>query len=515
MNLVTRFKIKKNQTLLFLLLIFCLALVVRFWWFPKNVYFGYDQARDAFVSQEIYQNKDLKIIGPSAGKEGLFHGPLYWYLIGPVYLFFKGNPAGVLAFISFINCLGIFLIYFLGKNLFGKNIGLIAALFFAFSFSQSQYALYFANPAPAVLTIILIFLGWALLIFKKKKYSWVLIGLGYGLSVQFEFFLIYLILTAPLILLIYRKEIMKKNTIKNSVFGLVAFLVSVLTFIVAELKYNFRTTRILFSLFSKASISGTKLASSNFWGRLGEELSYGIFTGCQRNIILTDVLFLLIVLVTLFIFGNDRKKLFLPIIWIFSNLLIDFFGSPQLYYVSIGMSVALILIYSYCLEKLIIFNKFLAITIFCFILGNNFYLIKKFNKNGPLNSLYVQEDMLLEQEKGVLDKIYLDAEKSPFIVNALTMPYKIKTTWAYLFNWYGQRKYGYVPFWGGENVPGYAGELPLPDSDKYVRYAIFEPMRGIPKELKKEFLDSENGYGLPLWEERIGDFIIQKRIPNR
>jgi hypothetical protein len=70
-------------------LIFVLALGIRFLWFPQNAYFGFDQARDAFNSQEIYQNKDFKIIGPSSTHGGLYHGPIYWYLIGPIYLLLK------------------------------------------------------------------------------------------------------------------------------------------------------------------------------------------------------------------------------------------------------------------------------------------------------------------------------------------------------------------------------------------------------------------------------------------
>lgn len=127
--------------------------------------------------------------------------------------------------------------------------------------------------------------------------------------------------------------------------------------------------------------------------------------------------------------------------------------------------------------------------------------------------LYVQKGMLLSDEKKVIERVYEEAKGEKFTVNALTMPFKIKTTWAYLFNWYGKQKYGYLPFWGGEDVPGYAGSLPLPDSRNYVRFAIYEPMRGIPEDLKKEFTDSENGYQKSTLKESIGFFELEKRIP--
>lgn len=509
--------IKKNTTLILLLLIFLIALIVRFWWFPKNVYFGYDQARDAIISQEIFKQKDFKIIGPSAGKDGLFHGPFYWYLIGLPYLIANGNPNYILAFISVLNASGVFLIYFFGKTLFEKKAGLLAAFLYALSFSQTQYALYFANPSPAVLSITLLFLGWALLIFKRKNIAWMFIGLGYGLSVQFEFFLLYLFFSVPLFLLFYWQEIKERFQLKSLILGLFMLVLSLISFILTEFKFDFRTIKTLFTIFfqSSSGSSGVKLANSTFLGRFSQEMTYGLVRFPQKFETFVPLVFLCFWVIILILDKKNRKKILLLFIWIMTNVLVDFFGSPQLYYVSIGMSAALLLFYSFFLEKLLKNHKTYLIIILLLIISNNIYFIKKYNPKGPIQSLYVQEGMLLENEKMVIDKIYKDAKGVKFTVNALTMPYKIKTTWAYLFNWYGKQKYGYLPFWGGEDVPGYAGVLPIPDSDKYVRFAIFEPMRGIPEELKKEFTDSENGYGLPVWVEKIGYFEVQKRIPNR
>ena len=498
-----------------LICIFVLSLTVRFWWYPQNVYFGYDQARDATISQEIYKNKDIKIIGPSAGQEGLFHGPLYWYLLGPLYLVSHGNPAFVSGIISVLNALGVFLIFFLAKQFFDDKVSLIASFLYAISFSMTQYALYFANPAPAILTIMLYFLGWALVIFKKKPVGWVIMGFGLGLSIQFEFFLIYLISTFPVIFLIYFKDIKREFNLKFFTLGLLSLLISLSTFILAEIKYGFRTTKVLMGTFlHQASIPDLRLASSTFWERLGTEIYYDAKVIFFKMPELFSLSLILLIVFALFKYKNSRKLFIFFSIWIFSNLLLDIFRPPQLYYVGIGLSIPIFLIFSFYLEKLRQKSKLIFMVATVLFILINIKLMVKYNPSGPVDSLYVQKGELLLYEKEVINQIYDDANGQKFTVNALTMPYKIKTTWAYLFNWYGKQKYGYIPFWGGEDVPGYEGNLPQPDSSKNVRYAILEPERGIPESLKKTFIDSENGYNKPVWEKEIGDFVLQKRIPN-
>jgi 4-amino-4-deoxy-L-arabinose transferase-like glycosyltransferase len=495
-----------------LIIIFILAVGIRFLWFPGNVYFGFDQARDAFVSQQIYQNHDLKIIGPSAARGGLYHGPSYWYLIGPIYLLFKGNPAGPLGFLSLINALGVFLIFYLGKILFNRKTALLASLLYAFSFAQTQYAMYFGNPAPAVLTIMLFYLGWLFLIFRKNSWGWVLIGLNLGLSIQFEFFLIYLFAAMVLFLIFFRKEIKESFRWKSFGWGLLAFVFAISNFILAEFKFGFKTTKTLLSVFLPGQTPpAVKLATSTFTERLGQEVLYNLFNFWPR---IREFLAIALILTLLFFLIRKtklRKQMGFLLIWLGSNLFLDFFGPPQLYYVSIGLSVGVILFAAWLLMEAFNFKKIVFFFFLTIILLSNSLLIFRQNPKGSMKELYVQEDMMLKDEKKVLDKIYQDAAGKPFIINALMMPYKIKTTWAYLFNWYGQKKYGYLPFWGGEDVPGYPGNLPKSTSLKKPRYAIIEPKRGIPQNLQQEFLDSENGYSYPVWETKIGDFVIQKR----
>jgi hypothetical protein len=86
----------KKQT--WIIFIFVLAIIFRFIHFGPSTYFGYDEARDAYISQDIYLKGDFKIIGPGAGPTGVHHGVLFWYLLGPLYLIGFGEPLVVSTF---------------------------------------------------------------------------------------------------------------------------------------------------------------------------------------------------------------------------------------------------------------------------------------------------------------------------------------------------------------------------------------------------------------------------------
>ena len=121
----------------FLIAIFLLGIALRFLYFPDNVYFAYDQARDSYTALEILKG-DLKLIGPpSFASDKLFPGPLIFYIYAPIYWLFDKNPEAISAFLRFFNSLGILLTFALGTIIFNKRVGILAALLFAFSYEQS------------------------------------------------------------------------------------------------------------------------------------------------------------------------------------------------------------------------------------------------------------------------------------------------------------------------------------------------------------------------------------------
>lgn len=511
--------LKRNNLKIALLFIFCIASIPRFLYFPQNIYFGFDQARDAFESKTIY-NGDLKIIGPSTAKEGLFHGPLYWYIIGPLYLLGNGNPAWPAGFLLLLNSLGVLLIFLVASSLFNKYVGAIAALLYAFSFEQTQYAMYFGNPGLAVLTILVFYLGLSKFLFQKKWWGISLAFFGLGLSIQFEFFLIYLgTIFVLMILVLGRRNLLSfvKNY-KYLLVSLISFLVPTITFWLADIKFGFRSLKILLETTGAGGLSILDKSLKVYFDRLALQIHDNIFSfglSVQK-----PLLFSLLGFLVWNIFRKEkdyRQNLFL-LIWALSSGFLLGFGTPSLYYSNIGISAGFIILASYAIYFIIKKKLFLGVLALALVLASNLSLITTQNPKGIISDIYVQEGMLLSRQKQAVDTIYKDARGKPIVVSALTMPLKINTTWAYLFNWYGKEKYGYLPYWAGEAAVGYPGNLPPWQSQEkdYVMFSIIEPVRGVRGAFVDQFLKEQEQYGGVIYERRFGNFpqtqlIVQKR----
>lgn len=495
-----------------LILIFLLALVIRFLYFPDNIYFGYDQARDAYQALSIFYG-DIKIIGPSTTFEGLNHGVLHWYILAPFYGLFK-NPEVVSVAFRVFNALGVFLIFYLGKILFDRKVGLIAAILYTVSFEQTQFAIYIGNPTLGSLSVPLMYLGLALVIFAKKAWGLPLAFLGLGFSIQFQFALFYLIVPFILILIFYKKYFLNLSL---KIWGLssLALFFALSTFILAELKYQFRTIRALLNMVTQVSDKNFNNIFSTYFFEIIQMVKYNILGNLKIDLVIFSAL------VISFIFFIRKKeiqeKLKFLSIWFFSLFIIFYMGGGvsepsrniPLYYPNVGISIALLLFVAFLLNKL----KFKIIIIFLIVLMN-LQLIKDLNHKGSMAEINVQQGMLLSDEKKILDYMYQDAKGEPFAVKAVTMPFDINTTWSFLFEYYGARNYRYLPVWNGKTAEGYPGNLVIQEAQEGLplkRYVIIEPLRGVPEYLMNDFMRTENYFTNIVNEKRIGLFIIQSR----
>lgn len=103
--------IKHPYFLLFLIL--CVAFILRFINLKDNILFAYDQARDAQRVYNMVYKGDLKIVGPETDIQGIFNGPLLYYVLTPVYFFSHFNPNAAAFFFVLINGATIILVYWI------------------------------------------------------------------------------------------------------------------------------------------------------------------------------------------------------------------------------------------------------------------------------------------------------------------------------------------------------------------------------------------------------------------
>lgn len=461
-------------------------------------------ARDAFLALQIWNNFDLKIIGPPTSTPGLFHGALYYYLLAPLYGLGKGDPRVVAFFFSFLNSLAVIPIMLLAKDLFKKfKLVILAGLFFALSFEATQYGPWLSNPSPAVLTVVLFF--YFLRIWQKGKTSGLYLAtLVAVFSFQFQFFLIYLLFLIPLFGYIFKIKTNHRQ-IFNSV--LIIFL-GLSTFIISAIKFKTVQSSVtgFLNITTSSQIDFRSQFSDlllNYTDRFAEIFIYNFF---PTNVFLGGLLAILV----LFFLRKEKLILFI----LFSNLPIFIFGGHSNTYANVGLLSGAILAVINLIKFTAEWNKLFVAILIALIFSSNLYAIFK---NAPLGQiiLVIPNDMVLKNQMKLIDFTYEKAEGQPFSINTLTLPLWTNTTWAYLYSWYGQKKFGYLPKFYGHDQIGLLGNKVLEKVDKpYSKtFFIIEPHVGIPDDIYQLEIGSENSKSEIISEVKFGDLRVQERKP--
>ncbi len=510
----------KKTVLVALLLVFVLAFFLRVI-FLKNLSltFGYDQARDAYVSQEILKG-DLKVLGPPASTPGLYHGVFYYYLLAPAYYLGHGSPIVAAYWIALLNALTVFIVFYL-SYLFTKSqkAGLVAAILFAISFEATQYATWLSNPTIGVWTVPLFYLGLWVWIKEKKSWGPIVAAIGLGLSIQAEIFLLYHAVPLVLWLWFARKNIDKKSLIKFGIF----FLLSISTILISEIKFGFKGIGGVLSLLTtQDSIVASKGLGDFlllFINQIGRVFAYSSYPG---NVGYGGVFVLILIIMAIVEWrsgalasrSREGEVGWQPFIvsWLLSHITVVSVGgtSTPFLLVGIGPAVSIILgIFIYNLASS--GGKAIALVVFWVIVLGNILMIFKENPKGS-TIFAIQKDMILKKQLSVIDYTYNEAKGRPFSINSLTSPLWINIVWTYLYKWYGQPKYGYIPEWHGKDQVGQLDSLPKTDKDTKQYFLVIEPLAGIPLRYLDETVGEENSYSGLVSERYFGDIKIEERL---
>lgn len=516
---------KINKKILLILgLIILFGLGLRLLYFDA-VTFGYDQARDALQSIRIIENMDPKIIGPTTDIRGLFHSPLYWYMVSPFYYFFGGDPAIARIPMIFINMLNIILIYFIAKGLFkNEKIALLSSLFMTVSFEATQYARWLSNPPPALLTTGIFFYGFWL-VFNKKPIGLPLMVFVWGFSVDFQFFLVYQIvflIGAFFYLLLKHKEVLIRS-FKQFYWFYIASIVPWVFYITAELKFGFQGSRALLGFMTKHETGANESIFPkliNFTNSLVRNVAVNL-TGSNKEIAFYLFFILFGYLIYLFITKKKLRGIILFLLmWFLSPVIIYPLEKNYSYFLNIGNLYPLILLTMMVIvdfaSRLKKFGLYILIAGIIIILYNNINAIITENKKGE-TLFSLQDTQVLTDEKKVIDYTYMQSNKKLFSFNTLTNPLFMNTTWAYLYNWYGKKKYGYMPIWEGAYLDDFGKEIQFTNAsllkEGMPHYLIFEPPIFHDAYIKT-YSRYENKRSDLLKVEKFGTHIVEARRIN-
>ena len=488
-----------------LVLIFLLGLFLRTHNLKDNIFFGYDQARDAQRIREILVRHDFKLVGPETDIPGVFNGPLLYYLLLPVYGFSNFNPNWAAVFLIFLNLSGIFLIYILADKLFGSKTGLLAAFIWAISYEQANYAKYISNASLMPLATLIFFLGCALFFLKNDRKGLVISIIGLGLSIQFNFYLIYLAGLYAVFYYVFSPKITKRDIALN----LVIFLFFLSPFLLSEFLWGWPATKALAAYFREQSVP--KGIIDNLSAYI-QSLSTSFY-----NILFSFNSFIFFILLTCLLIYNHRicrnkKQLNFLYIWLLSTLPLFGFNSGVVNGPTINSSIsgAIIIIYSLALANLL-HKKTLPVFIVLFllvILSNlNLYRQDDFANNKLLG----YQNIIFSDEKNLVDYTYRSAGNKPFSICALTNPLFINTLWSFLYKTYGENKFHYLPYWSGQAQYLNINYLPYDRSHVATRFLIVEPLYGMRDFTLKNLIYAEDKISTIKETKKFGGIMVQKR----
>ena len=217
-----------------------------------TVPYTYDQGRDFMAARNIVVNKDITLIGPTTGAEGVFHGVWWYYFLSIPFVLFGGSALGFYYFIALCAVVQGVIMAWLIKKEFTPLLSLLFLGIVAISpyFIKTSV---FAINSILVLPFILILASSAYMYFKSKKpvYLYVL-ALSAGMIAEAEVaFGIFLFPSLVLAVILARQTQLFFGSFKRILIIMGGVCSAMIFRILFELKYNFLQTRALISFWGK------------------------------------------------------------------------------------------------------------------------------------------------------------------------------------------------------------------------------------------------------------------------
>lgn len=424
----------ENKKLVVIFGILLLAFVLRVLWLPHNLFFGFEQGRDLLAVHGIVNLEDLRLIGPKTDLDGVFHGALSYYLLVPLFIIAGGDPFWIIVFLIALNVLSIVFLYKAIYLLLGKKVALFSTIFYALSYSSIIYSRWLSNPNLIPALAIGIFYS----LVKARSDSRFLVLTAGLWAVVFHLSLASaatLLLPILLFVFLYRINI----SIRVLILSLATILLILSPYVLFELRHNFILTQGL----QKFIQTNTSVVDK--WGafdQFSNELVDNFFPS-NRKIALFSFLG---TLVAAFWFGKRNKASLVSLLFLFLPPFFFFvLGIRPLRHIYITTPIFLSIIIAIAISNLVEKKRYLGYILFIVVVLGNLWAIMALLPESKSNFLQRSQRTYLGDEKRIIDYVYQDTKGQSFSYDYYSIPYWKKEAWEYLFLWYGQSKYGYLP----------------------------------------------------------------------
>ena len=293
----------KEQKHLFIFLIGVLALAtfLRFYKIDEYMIFLGDEGRDALIVRQIVEGRHFPLIGPPTSVGNIYLGPLYYYMMAIPMFIFNLNPVSAAGMNAVIGVLVVFLIYYLVKVWFGREVGLISSFLYAISPVTINYSRFSWNPNPTPFFSLIVIASFYQLN-KTGNFLWLgVAGASLAAALQMHYLAVILIPVA-LILWAYQVWFRKneKKTIRNlisgTILGIFTFLLLMSPLLFFDLRHDWLNYKALAKLLAEGGALRMDLFSN--LSKIPSLYSYNLIGRYMagENSILTAIVSLLILL---------------------------------------------------------------------------------------------------------------------------------------------------------------------------------------------------------------------------
>jgi 4-amino-4-deoxy-L-arabinose transferase-like glycosyltransferase len=242
--------------------------------------YGHDQDLAGWFVRDIVENGHLRLIGQETSTQGIFIGPLYYYMLIPFYMLFGMDPLGGVVMITLLGIFSIISVYYVFKNVFTEKEGLIASFIHAISFYLIFNDREVVPTMPVVLWTVWYFYALNLILKGKQKQGFLLFGVLVGLIWHLNVALVLMLPLIPVSIWLSKKKVKLKETYR----GVVAGILLILPLVAFELRHGFPQVKgfiVSITTDQNAVISGwekflrvihllSKNLSGLFWGSFQE-----------------------------------------------------------------------------------------------------------------------------------------------------------------------------------------------------------------------------------------------------
>ncbi len=460
---MNKFFSKKNNTWGFGLVIFIFLWAVALRGVEVangNYLFGFDQGRDYLAAYSIIENHKMTLIGSeigagSAGLNGIYHGPGYYYLLSVMYVLFHGDPYGGLILMFFFGVATLIVTFITTKKIFGLPTATLCLFLVGISpliVSQSRFLW---NHHPSSFFIALIFY-FAYMMKKKPRLYGPLAILTAGLIYHFELAIavpltITLVLSIPLIYHI--------RDVKTYFYSIGAGLVAYFPFFLFDSRHGWPAFHSI-SAYIFGGGSGQGISWLRISGHVQSYLHNGansfMFTSTFVNdrIFMTLAVGLFLALIVLAFKSKDVSLRtffrFLLLLLLVSYGVLLFLNNSVWDYYLIHAHFVYLYVFAYSFMFAIgsfgksVWAKMCGFILVGFLLFTTWSSVERMS----INIRYDFKDFggveKIEGKRAAIDYVYQNAKGRPFseftfMAPIYTYPYD------YLFKTYAKQKYGYIP----------------------------------------------------------------------